>query len=98
DFHVTGVQTCALPISITIKFSASLYTHWLPTGGFSKSRLVSIHFLRLKGEAMGIIRCFGLESLTVDCLPLTVNGQPSTVNGKRRSEERRVGEACRRRG
>src|SRR5690606_39460257 len=79
DFHVTGVQTCALPISDA--FTQGLVyadgVFYEGTGGYGASRL------RIVEPATGRV-------LRERRLPAVYFGE--------RSEERRVGKECRRRG
>src|SRR5690606_39677279 len=88
DFHVTGVQTCALPISM--KTPGSRFLPWLGTrsqlgfvsGAPSSSAMESIRACRRCGEVKG-----GKPS---------PQEQAGTEKGElRRSEERRVGDARR---
>src|SRR5690606_40446278 len=85
DFHVTGVQTCALPI-LAIAFFASL---GLP--GFSA-------FI---GEAFVIIGAFNAESMATGVPRwMAIGGSIGILLSAAyflwtRSEERRVGRECR---
>src|SRR5690606_40122653 len=93
DFHVTGVQTCALPISKyigTIKgdenISAGGYINsgwWMPTSDFSASDN-SYPFTGAK-------RCMLLTYEENDCIVQLIY----VFGASSRSEERRVGKECR---
>src|SRR5690606_39735180 len=82
DFHVTGVQTCALPICTVSDHS--LLTHLpgfrnaLDDGGFLPSQVRSALHLVAAHERHRRVRLLG-----------------KAQRGWRRSEERRVGKECR---
>src|SRR5690606_40046919 len=83
DFHVTGVQTCALPIYfIDIYYRTGLYPHPLPHGlGF---------------EAAGVLEAVGADVAHLKKGDRVAYGQsPNGAYAQARSEERRVGKACR---
>src|SRR5690606_41138302 len=92
DFHVTGVQTCALPISGAT--TASSFTRWLQPLRIS-----------LRGR-QGF--CGKAERMTKQLLHLVMGGRVKDPQGVEfqdlndihvvRSEERRVGKECRARG
>src|SRR2546421_1915168 len=89
DLIVTGVQTCALPISVYC-----LLLH------HSSFRIHHSSFLLAEGvgvEPTGalVLRQFsGLLGVPVPNLPSCWQGR-SDLNRERRSEERRVGKECR---
>src|SRR5690606_39297782 len=83
DFHVTGVQTCALPISLLNNFNYkqdiyAAYTSY--TGEIGKF-----------GYQAGL----RLEYATYEGSTLALSGQKYFNDFLNRSEERRVGKACR---
>src|SRR5690606_40338925 len=82
DFHVTGVQTCALPISLNIGVLA-------PLGAVASQETGrAIHFMLESNPGPGL----GL------LLAYTVAGKgmlKQSAPGAIRSEERRVGKECR---
>src|SRR5690606_40921300 len=82
DFHVTGVQTCALPILLLA--TAGLIAATLPATGL---RLISLPMLA------GAI--WSIQSRT---MPDMLVSEDATLVAVRRSEERRVGKECRARG
>src|SRR5690606_40523204 len=80
DFHVTGVQTCALPISLPFAEAiASLDSSLIATSIFT---MTSFTGLTMK-----------LSLLSAEPLILTL--RPSNDRLPLRSEERRVGKGCR---
>src|SRR5690606_40268371 len=95
DFHVTGVQTCALPISkliatpelkITLAEQAkfALIDKLIEQGNFDQGKITSIDGLRVDyPQGWGLVRA----SNTSPALTLRFEAE--------RSEERRVGKECR---
>src|SRR5690606_40381281 len=88
DFHVTGVQTCALPILIPHPVLKSYVQHI---------------FTRLTKEKKGtkLLRddnrryaLFNLGLLNIYFKPIYLIVEAKSDNGKERSEERRVGKEC----
>src|SRR5690606_40402821 len=79
DFHVTGVQTCALPISGADPPDVTEHT-----GGLKTTRR---HDRALDDGEL----CF--HRLSPRCVPLREASQSQSLVG--RSEERRVGKECR---
>src|SRR5690606_40098940 len=81
DFHVTGVQTCALPILLKKVFAS------LREDGISKSDVA--RELLIQPEE--------LDELTFGLMLTAFNGKShgNISQNKRRSEERRVGKECR---
>src|SRR5207302_9333959 len=92
DFHVTGVQTCALPISAPLLAEGGAETAIAePLGLPEQFRPL----LRPGAEQAGLLRDGG----AVGALPLRpVEGPGLELGGEQRSEERRVGKAGRGRG
>src|SRR5690606_40770128 len=93
DFHVTGVQTCALPIFL-LHFSLSIYDKIM----YTKKRVPSDSDIYSRFQLM--------FSTGIDKLPYYIPFALSPLNGsqairvifrlkKSRSEERRVGKECR---
>src|SRR5690606_40855233 len=91
DFHVTGVQTCALPIS-AIHAGRSVYPfgvnkswRWRPGFGYSSGNT------RLKDDKPRVV----CDERAIVAMPATVRGRMLTmillIAGLARSEERRVG-------
>src|SRR5690606_40703844 len=81
DFHVTGVQTCALPISGSPAIDAG-DNSLIPAQLLTDQR--GAGFLRIANGTVDI----GAYEVGGECLPF-----PRTV-GTQRSEERRVGKGC----
>src|SRR5690606_40156072 len=93
DFHVTGVQTCALPISLTVAWAKEL----------------ARYSIRVNAIAPGFIATEMVASMRPDVLDKIAAGIPAGRLGRPdeiahaalfllendRSEERRVGEECR---
>src|SRR5690606_40028950 len=98
DFHVTGVQTCALPI-----FARRDWIHWITSGkqAATRARRIATACDQL---AAGKRRacCFdrsGMYSRSMSA-PVAAD-QPHRdppIQERLRSEERRVGDECRARG
>src|SRR5205823_11192718 len=86
DKLVTGVQTCALPISVRTLFS-------VPT---SRSQRCSTSCATRRGTTTTPSRSPTTMSPRLTRTPPTVRGWPQSVT--RRSEERRVGKECGGRG
>src|SRR5690606_40655999 len=91
-FHVTGVQTCALPISPHSPPAWALHTD-------VDSDTVNLHLARL--EALGLLGLAEVDGRTTvyvsrrdDSLPLRGRWEP-VPDRDWRSEERRVGRAAR---
>src|SRR5690606_39346472 len=90
DFHVTGVQTCALPISGLGKTtSTSVYLR--NSGSYGN---VSFHDMQLVGSAAFYFEAVGLASGT----SIAAQQLPGGTRYVERSEERRVGQERRWRG
>src|SRR5690606_41181767 len=95
DFHVTGVQTCALPISreatkfYTSIFQDSAIDHVvrLPDTPSGEAELVSFHIGDQPFMAISAGPLFRFNP----AISIMVNFAPS----RDRSEERRVGKECR---
>src|SRR5690606_41181029 len=79
DFHVTGVQTCALPICQLYRY----FTTALVQGGELETMILPRFFSPLPDTA---------DDLVIGCLPGRRNDQ---FHQCLRSEERRVGKECR---
>src|SRR5690606_40977969 len=91
DFHVTGVQTCALPISV----GETLIEQHVERGlGVVTVVVLGVRHLYARFEAGGpcvVIWKTGYENAAVHrfaCVPAALGS---------RSEERRVGKVCRKR-
>src|SRR3989442_5654282 len=80
DADVTGVQTCALPISETVHTSAGVNGLRRQLGVIGRSRGFRLLFFASMGSTLGTL---------VATLALVVDIK------NRRSEERRVGKECR---
>src|SRR5690606_39858584 len=84
DFHVTGVQTCALPICVLKDFIQVKHRRLCPMKPFRKNAAIAIDGGGIKGvivtRALSILE----ESLGKSCHDIF-----------RRSEERRVGKESR---
>src|SRR5690606_39983051 len=83
DFHVTGVQTCALPISDgSLNFGILFATTTTSEGSFMLTTCLPF-------GSIGTVSVLDSESRILRPLPSTV------VISASRSEERRVGKECR---
>src|SRR5690606_40537329 len=93
DFHVTGVQTCALPISSQMKDALLERTNVKIKANTHKEEFVA------NGEVVkfdGFLKVY-LEGIDDEDVPEEQEGMlPALKVG--RSEERRVGKECRSRG
>src|SRR5690606_40789400 len=91
DFHVTGVQTCALPISmatyVALGIMTALYTlsAWLMTVPVGKDKIIDA----ARDQSTELL--FGLAGQNIGSFA-------ATIGSVLRSEERRVGKECRSRG
>src|SRR5690606_41137781 len=87
DFHVTGVQTCALPIYVRLTAG---HFHFIQAKlETDPEKLWSLNEMEVTGgepDVIGMDKKTGMH-LFVDCAPESPKG--------RRSEERRVGKECR---
>src|SRR5690606_40340862 len=92
DFHVTGVQTCALPISTLIALSN------LPKSPNEKGAWQARGSMPVNGPGSGyVVACEGGYYLGERGKGRAVDLQGKTIREfKGRSEERRVGKECRR--
>src|SRR5690606_40903403 len=80
DFHVTGVQTCALPIFIFSMIAAALIVFGLTFG--------SLKYLKVYTQ-------YGKEIKVPDLKELKIEDARNQIgDGFERSEERRVGKEC----
>src|SRR5690606_39745347 len=90
DFHVTGVQTCALPISNIIKRPPVVVV----MGHIDHGKSTLLDFIRksnvVEGETGGITQHLSAYVAT----HTTKDGNTETITFLR-SEERRVGKECR---
>src|SRR5690606_39740574 len=84
DFHVTGVQTCALPIS---RSPSRPTVSSLPNSASCRSTPIGTRDSRVESLRLGATRFFQRQENSV----IDPTGQP-------RSEERRVGKEMRARG
>src|SRR5690606_39630840 len=84
DFHVTGVQTCALPISVQ-------------EGRLAPSRLPACEGLALVSSVLGIVPVHKVDCLRLPSNARIAKIQSLVQShfGFPRSEERRVGKECR---
>src|SRR5690606_39667318 len=89
DFHVTGVQTCALPISHNHQLDLELTAAILARGDFTYYGLIGSQSKRAKFEHRLRDRGFKPETVQRMRCPMGI----AEVKGKLRSEERRVGQA-----
>src|SRR5690606_40439689 len=94
DFHVTGVQTCALPISLQ-RDRAYLFAHadeaLEPAASHAFAELIQ---RRQRGEPIAYLTgTRGFWTFDLAVTPATLIPRPETE--LLRSEERRVGKACR---
>src|SRR5207302_8051327 len=78
DFQVTGVQTCALPISLLA----------------SIARLAERATAGVNSDPSADQRYMALEMLSSNAAKVEAALNLATENGFRRSEERRVGKEC----
>src|SRR5690606_39666817 len=90
DFHVTGVQTCALPISAGLSVATHIKTSLAPG-----SRIVADYL-----AAAGLLEplaCLGFDLVGFGCTTCVGNSGPldPAVEAAIRSEERRVGKEWR---
>src|SRR5690606_39361328 len=95
DFHVTGVQTCALPI-FAFLFSSQLFIHaQCPTGGVSFTSQTALDNFILDYPTCEVID--GNVSINgPDIIDLSPLSNIKTINGYlTRSEERRIGKIVR---
>src|SRR5690606_40877257 len=91
DFHVTGVQTCALPISLLVLMSGlSIYffTHYF--GAEAEKKSGDIHTVVFWNMAQN-------NPIPSEILIETINKEQPKIIGlvEARSEESRVGKECR---
>src|SRR5690606_39377619 len=92
DFHVTGVQTCALPILLDARgFAAEDFARSHPGGALGRRLLT--HVGDVMRPAQAVPRVGSDAPLTQALLAMTAGGM-----GMTRSEERRVGKECGERG
>src|SRR5690606_40164404 len=89
-FHVTGVQTCALPIldiyRPTLETLKALVAR-VPRGGIIA--FDELNHPDYPGETQAVMECIGIHNLKLRRLDI------SPMLSYARSEERRVGKACR---
>src|SRR5690606_40716994 len=88
DFHVTGVQTCALPISLMDSWAYRSYlSELLSTQGLSADSIGRLPYYRLDAEnteRYSYTNETDWQSEVMD----------HSINQNYRSEERRVGKEC----
>src|SRR5207302_8023831 len=93
DFHVTGVQTCALPISSPHRYHHSFYLPFSRLLTIFKKAAIHSSYTKpqLCWESCGkqIITYYLLHTTQIHC---TSQAQLATTTT--RSEERRVGKEC----
>src|SRR5690606_39603023 len=95
DFHVTGVQTCALPISGTKDF-CPMIRRTPVLDGFIHANLperIQTIMGRIHPDIMARTAAFLL--LKDSKASYAIEGEKPPQNRAQRSEERRVGKACR---
>src|SRR5690606_39521995 len=87
DFHVTGVQTCALPICVVLQ-------EQLDQSKLRQARIEQSESSDAVDEARRI--AFGLEQVQdrLRSLYTLANQRLSLLSQQSRSEERRVGKGC----
>src|SRR5205807_5006438 len=90
DYKVTGVQTCALPIS------AHLVCRSLPGSMRMTSMVIDFVWISLNpcGTPAGIMISSPAEILRLSPPSMGVPRAPGPRTGRSRSEERRVGKEC----
>src|SRR5690606_40209792 len=91
DFHVTGVQTCALPIYPYLTLVPAIPLGFIV--GALMQKLVLTRVIDAKPETM-MLATLGISLVIANLLLLTFGGEPKSVNvayAASRSEERRVG-------
>src|SRR5690606_40300718 len=88
DFHVTGVQTCALPILIKVLVDGVKPTI---TAVSISSNNADSSWAKVGDE---VTLRFSVSEYT-DQLEVQIAGMPVTASRGGRSEERRVGKECR---
>src|SRR5690606_40173029 len=97
DFHVTGVQTCALPISrrpfqiLRGVIHTKAGEHQQPRT--NSSFHLAFHFDRSRGYPLN--HCFHFSDKAISA---TATSNRPAPKRRRRSEERRVGKECGERG
>src|SRR5690606_40981087 len=87
DFHVTGVQTCALPISIE-RLGRRVLTGFVSGAMILGAVLLLIHDRNRAGYGF----------LALGLFATVAHNLLEWIRAARRSEERRVGKECRARG
>src|SRR5690606_40007350 len=90
DFHVTGVQTCALPIFLFF-LAVPVFTFWA-------SPLAAYMSRRDEFEADRYAAQQSSPAWLVSALVKLYDDNAATLTPDPRSEERRVGQECRGRG
>src|SRR5690606_40722923 len=95
DFHVTGVQTCALPISVYVSGAAVPLKQAArdKTNRYGKTNLKRFTLLHASSLPSNITQfsIHGYRDLVLYLFLHQIDSLPS----HRRSEERRVGKVCR---
>src|SRR5690606_39978986 len=98
DFHVTGVQTCALPIWSRLK--AATPAQALKHPNWDMGAKISVDSATMMNKGLEYIEAHRLFPVGLEKIRILVHPQ-SVVHSMveyRRSEERRVGKECRSRG
>src|SRR5690606_40176053 len=92
DFHVTGVQTCALPISTVVGSSV----HLTLIQSIVSPDFLFMYLMFFANELFGLVAVSRLADMTKDLFKQTADEASTVVaiNGVFRSEERRVGKGC----
>src|SRR5690606_39634003 len=91
DFHVTGVQTCALPISFN-GFEAGIAYSPQPSAAKVKVKELSLSYNYIDAS---LRQAEGQESrYALNALKHQLIGGLQLQGWKKRSEERRVGKEC----
>src|SRR5690606_41059757 len=89
DFHVTGVQTCALPICKRFEVADQF-------GAVAFGSLLSPCHQIVNEEMAAVVKIGPHRTPASATQPVLLQGEQSVTPGAR-SEERRVGKECRRR-
>src|SRR5256885_5192650 len=86
DYKVTGVQTCALPISEWRAKHVDYFTNWCESAAKQLASPEQVRWLRRLEEEQANIRL---------ALDWSISEMPASAVRLVRSEERRVGKECR---
>src|SRR5690606_40675634 len=92
DFHVTGVQTCALPISFLYKNAPMGDEGYLTQ---MRSKIVNRAYLNSIGKKLHLIKFIRSKTKISNFGDNIYGNLLEALIGAIRSEERRVGKECR---